>query len=234
MKKEGNLHGTFYTYSVVTADGEREDCDPYAKAVGVNGERAMVVDLDSTDPEGWEMDKSPFQNKNVTDAVIYEAHIRDLTVHKDSGIENKGKFLGLAEEGTVNSRGDSTGLDHIADLGVTHVHLLPFFDYASVDETKDGQYNWGYDPENFFVPEGSYATDPYNGEIRIREAKKWLQHSIKKELAWSWMLFLTMFMMQRNFVLTILFQDIFPGLTMMGFTVMVQSAETIQQASDPW
>lgn len=172
VEKEGNLHGTFYTYLVLSADGEWEGCDPYAKAVGVNGERAMVVDLDSTNPEGWEMDKSPFQNKNVTDAIIYEAHIRDLTVHKDSGIKNKGKFLGLAEEGTINSKGDNTGLDYIADLGVTHVHLLPFFDYASVDETKDGQYNWGYDPKNFFVPEGSYATDPYHGGIRIREAKK--------------------------------------------------------------
>ena len=170
--KEGDLQGTFYTYSVLLGDEELEACDPYAKAVGVNGERAMVVDLSATDPEGWDMDKSPFQNRSITDAVIYEAHIRDLTVHKDSGIKNKGKFLGLAEEGTTNSSGDITGLDYIADLGVTHIHLLPFFDYASVDESQEGQYNWGYDPQNFFVPEGSYATDPYQGETRIREAKK--------------------------------------------------------------
>lgn len=170
--KDGDLHGTFYTYSVLVDGEEQEACDPYAKAVGVNGERAMVVDLSSTDPKGWDMDKSPFQNRNATDAVIYEAHIRDLTVHKESGIKNKGKFLGLTEEGTVNSSGDITGLDYIADLGVTHIHLLPFFDYASVDESQEGEYNWGYDPENFFVPEGSYATDPYHGETRIREAKE--------------------------------------------------------------
>ncbi|MBD5554596.1 MAG: type I pullulanase [Roseburia sp.] len=170
--KNGDLQGTFYTYSVLIDGAEQEACDPYAKAVGVNGERAMVVDLASTNPEGWDKDKSPFRECDATDAVIYEAHIRDLTVHKDSGIENKGKFLGLTEEGTVNCSGDITGLDYIADLGVTHIHLLPFFDYASVDETQEGQYNWGYDPKNFFVPEGSYATDPYHGETRICEAKK--------------------------------------------------------------
>lgn len=171
-EKTGDLHGIYYTYSVFIDDEETEVCDPYAKAVGVNGERAMVVNLASTNPKDWSTDKSPFINRKSTDAVIYEAHIRDLTVHKDSGIENKGKFLGLAEEGTVNSTGDRTGLDYIADLGVTHVHFLPFFDFASVDEEQCGQYNWGYDPQNFFVPEGSYATDPYRGEVRILEMKK--------------------------------------------------------------
>lgn len=171
-KKYGDLHGKFYTYSVMTGDEVYEACDPFAKAVGVNGERAMVVNLDLTNPEGWDMDKSPFQGQSPTDAIIYEAHIRDLTIHWDSGIENKGKFLGLTEEGAVNSNHDITGLDYIADMGVTHVHFLPFFDFASVDELQDGQYNWGYDPKNFFVPEGSYATDSSHGETRIYEAKK--------------------------------------------------------------
>lgn len=172
IEKSGDLHGIFYTYSVVINGEEIEACDPYAKAVGVNGDRAMVVNLASTNPKGWDKDKSPFINKKAVDAVIYEAHIRDLTVHKDSGIMYKGKFLGLTEEGTVNSCGDPTGLDYLADLGVTHVHLLPFFDFASVDEEQDGQYNWGYDPKNFFAPEGSYATDPYHGEVRISETKE--------------------------------------------------------------
>lgn len=171
-EKRGDLHGIFYTYSVFMEEEETEACDPYAKAVGVNGDRAMVVNLAATDPKGWERDKSPFVNRNATDAVIYEGHIRDLTVHKDSGIKNKGKFLGLTEEGTINSEGDPTGLDYIADLGVTHVHLLPFFDFASVEEDRRETYNWGYDPKNFFVPEGSYATDPYRGETRIAEAKE--------------------------------------------------------------
>lgn len=175
-----NLHGKFYTYTVLINGEETEACDPYAKAVGVNGERAMVVDLKSTNPGGWEDDRSPFSGKNITDAIIYEAHVRDLSIHSDSGIKNKGKFLGLAEEGTVNSCGDSTGLDYIADLGVTHVHLLPFFDFASVDEEKEDEYNWGYDPKNFFVPEGSYATDPYHGETRIMEAKKMVAAFHKK------------------------------------------------------
>lgn len=175
IEKSGDLQGIYYTYSIFTEGNEVEACDPYAKAVGVNGERAMVVNLASTNPTGWDMDKSPFINKNTTEAIIYEAHVRDLTIHKDSGIKNKGKFIGLAENGTRNSKGDSTGLDYIADLGVTHVHLLPFFDFASVDEESGEGYNWGYDPENFFVPEGSYSTDPYHGEVRIYEAKRMIQ-----------------------------------------------------------
>ena len=173
-EKEGNLNGTYYTYSV-TVDGETvEACDPYARTTGVNGQRAMVLDLDSTDPEGWDKDTDPNAGKNITDAVIYELHVRDLSVDESSGIANKGKFLGLIEEGTRNPEGVSTGLDHMKDLGITHVHLLPSYDYASVDESRleNNQFNWGYDPQNYNVPEGSYSTDPYNGEVRVAEMKQ--------------------------------------------------------------
>jgi pullulanase len=151
-----------------------EVTDPYAKSVGVNGKKAMVVDLKETNPPGggWENDKSPAL-KNPTDAIIYELHIRDATIAANSGIKNKGKFLGLTETGTTNTEGLSTGLDHIKELGVTHIHLLPCFDFNSVDETKpDAKYNWGYDPLNYNVPEGSYSTNPYDGITRIKEFKQ--------------------------------------------------------------
>ena len=110
----------------------------------------------------------------MTDAVIYELHVRDLSVDESSGITNKGKFLGIIESGTKNSQGISTGLDHMVDLGITHLHLLPSYDYGSVDESKQDtpQFNWGYDPVNYNVPEGSYSTDPYSGEVRVKEFKQ--------------------------------------------------------------
>ena len=175
--KEGNLDGVYYTYTVLQKQIfggtlEEEVCDPYAKAVGINGDRAMVVDLKGTDPIEWKQDQKPYAGKKVTEAVLYETHVRDLTMSVHSGVKEKGKFIGLAETGTKNSYGDRTSIDYIADLGVTHVHLLPVFDFASVDERGTGEpYNWGYDPKNFFVPEGSYATDPYDGSVRIREMK---------------------------------------------------------------
>ena len=174
VEKEGNLNGVYYTYSVDVNGVTNEACDPYARTTGVNGQRAMVIDLDSTDPEGWENDADPHAGQNITDAVIYELHVRDLSVDESSGIENKGKFLGLIETGTTNANGVPTGLDHIKDLGVTHIHLLPSYDYASVDESKldTPQFNWGYDPQNYNVPEGSYSTDPYNGEVRVAEMKQ--------------------------------------------------------------
>ena len=174
---EGDLKGTFYTFRV-SIDGKWRDeiPDPYAKAVGVNGKRAMVVDLSETNPAGWSHDKSPAFSKTnaATDAVIYELHIRDASIDESSGIEHKGKFLGLAEENTKSADGLSTGLSHLKELGVTHIHLLPFFDYNSVDESKPGkpQYNWGYDPLNYNVPEGSYSTNPYDGVTRIKELKE--------------------------------------------------------------
>ena len=173
-EKSGDLNGVYYTYLVDVDGVTNEACDPYARTTGVNGQRAMVIDLDSTDPEGWENDADPHAGQNYTDAVIYELHVRDLSIDESSGIQNAGKFLGLIETGTTNSQGVSTGLDHIKNLGVTHIHLLPSFDYASVDETKldTAQFNWGYDPVNYNVPEGSYSTDPYNGEVRVAEMKQ--------------------------------------------------------------
>ena len=175
--KDGDLNGTYYTYEV-TINGEKtEACDPYARTTGVNGTRAMVIDLASTNPEGWENDTNPHAGEGYTDAVIYELHVRDLSSDASSGITNVGKFLGLIETGTTNEAGVSTGLDHIKDLGITHLHLLPSYDYGSVDETQldKAQFNWGYDPVNYNVPEGSYSTDPYNGEVRVAEMKQMVQ-----------------------------------------------------------
>lgn len=169
----GDLDGVYYTY-LVTVNGKTvETCDPYARTTGVNGQRAMVINLSTTDPDGWEQDTNPHAGKRITDAVIYELHMRDLSMDKNSGIRHKGKFLGLAETGTVNATGVPTGLDHIKQLGITHVHLLPVYDFGFTDEAlPEPQYNWGYDPVNFNVPEGSYATDPYNGRVRVAEMKQ--------------------------------------------------------------
>ena len=170
---EGDLNGTYYTYCVEVDGVVNEACDPYARAVGVNGKRAMVIDLDATDPEGWAQDLPPAP-ASITDAIIYELHVRDLSVDENSGITHKGKFLGLIETGTTTPDGIPTGLDHIKALGVTHIHLLPSYDYGSVDETslEDNVFNWGYDPVNYNVPEGSYSTDPYHGEVRVKEFKQ--------------------------------------------------------------
>lgn len=172
-QRVGNLKGLYYTY-LVKVDGEaREACDPYARAVGVNGERAMVVNLTDTDPEGWESDKTPFTGTSITDAVLYELHIRDLSMHRSSHIRSKGKFLGLTETGRKTRGGNPTGLDHIKDLGVTHIHLMPVYDFGYTDEAAlRPQFNWGYDPMNFSVPEGSYASDPFDGAVRVREMKQ--------------------------------------------------------------
>lgn len=170
----GDQEGRFYAFQVlIDTTWLAETPDPYARATGVNGHRAMVVDLTKTNPEGWEHDQRP-PLKSFADISLYELHLRDISVHPSSGIEHKGKYLGLAETGTHTRSGTSTGLDHIKDLGVTHVHLLPVFDYASVDESALNlrQYNWGYDPQNYNVPEGSYASDPYDGRVRIREFKQ--------------------------------------------------------------
>ena len=171
------LEGKFYVFKVqVNGKWLNEVPDPYAKAVGINGKRALVVERKNTNPPGWEKDKSP-AFKNKTDAILYELHVRDASINENSGIKNRGKYLGLTETGTKNQDGLSTGLDHIKELGVTHVHLLPVYDFYSIDESKldKPQYNWGYDPVNYNVPEGSYVTDPYNGWKRIREFKQMIQ-----------------------------------------------------------
>jgi pullulanase len=172
----GDQAGKFYTFRVeINGKWMNEVPDPYAKAVGVNGQRAMIIDLHKTNPAGWNKTPAPLF-KNKTDAIIYELHIRDASISSSSGIQHKGKFLGLTEAGTTNAAGQSTGLDHLKELGVTHVHLLPSYDYNSVDETKpDAKYNWGYDPLNYNVPEGSYSTNPYDGATRIKEFKQLIQ-----------------------------------------------------------
>ncbi len=172
-EKAGNLNGVYYTYLVEENGKTTEACDPYARTTGINGHRAMVIDLSATNPEGWEQDSNPHAGRNMTDAVITELHLRDLSMDNSSGIQNKGKFLGLAETGTRTPEGFPTGMDHFKQMGVTHIHLLPVYDYGFTDESASApQYNWGYDPVNFNVPEGSYSTDPRNGAVRVAEMKQ--------------------------------------------------------------
>ncbi|WP_068776263.1 type I pullulanase [Paenibacillus sp. FJAT-26967] len=176
-----DLEGRYYTYRVRIGDQWNEAVDPYARAVGVNGDRGYLTDLSRTTPSAWLKTDDGLQDAgpepvSAVDAVIYEVNVRDFTVHPASGAAHKGKFLGLSESGTRGPGGIKTGLDHLADLGVTHVQLMPVYDFSteSVDETRleDGQYNWGYDPKNYNVPEGSYATDPYDPAARVRELKE--------------------------------------------------------------
>jgi pullulanase len=180
----GDRKNSYYTFQAkIDGKWNDENPDPYAKAVGTNGKRGQIIDLSETNPAGWENDRSPVLNSPM-DVILYELHIRDLSVAANSGIQHKGKFLGLTEMGSKNSQGQSTGIDHIAEMGVTHVHLLPVFDYCSVDESKldKPQFNWGYDPQNFNAPEGSYSTDPEEGKVRILEFKKMVQSLHKKGL----------------------------------------------------
>lgn len=159
----GNLMGRFYTFDT----GRGECAGVFAKAVGVNGQRAAIIDMDKTDPSGWNDDRRPVV-KSPADLVIYEMHHRDYSIDASSGIANGGKFLALT---------DPKAIAHLKELGVNAVHILPSFDYASVDETRlsTPQYNWGYDPVNYNVPDGSYSTDPYKPETRIREFKQMVQ-----------------------------------------------------------
>ena len=169
-----NLDGWYYDYEV-TVDGiTRNSQDPYAKACGVNGQRSMVIDLARTNPEGWDADKAPAP---TPEQIIYELHVKDFSWDKAGGFpeSDRGKFSALCREGTT-LRYDGvhpTGLDYLKRLGVTHIQLLPVYDYGSVDETKpEFGYNWGYDPVNYNIPEGSYSSNPYWGEVRIRELKQ--------------------------------------------------------------
>lgn len=183
---EGDLLNTYYTYAVSSvalvtgAKKTSEVVDIYAKAVGVNGNRGMVVDLDTTDPEGWEDDAHIFV-ENQTDAVVWEVVVRDFSADESSGVseENRGKFLAFTETGTtVNGEGNiSTCVDYLKELGITHVQINPFYDFASIQEDKslDNQYNWGYDPKNYNVPEGSYSSNPYDGNVRINECKQMIK-----------------------------------------------------------
>lgn len=171
------LYGKFYTFQI-KHNGRwlAETPGVWAKAVGVNGARAAIIDFSTTNPAGWDIDHGP-QVKHINDAVIYEMHHRDMSMHPASGIANKGKFLALTEPGTTNSYGEATGIDHLRELGVTHVHILPSYDYNSVDEAnlQTNTYNWGYDPLNYNVPEGSYSTNPSDPSARVREMKQMIQ-----------------------------------------------------------
>ena len=160
---DGNLEGKFYTFDI--SYGQYPGL--FAKAVGVNGDRGAVIDMNKTNPEGWENDKRPVIKK-YTDLIIYEMHHRDFSIDKSSGIKNKGKFLALTE---------SKAIEHLQKLGINAIHILPSFDYASVDEAhlERPQYNWGYDPKNYNVPEGSYSTNPFDPAVRIKEFKQMVQ-----------------------------------------------------------
>lgn len=171
------LYGKFYTFRIKSGDKWlAETPGIYAKAVGTNGERAAIIDLERTNPTDWSKDCGPVV-KHINDVIIYEVHHRDFSMHQSSGIVHKGKFLAMTEEGTHNKFGAKTGIDHLKELGITHVHILPSYDYNSVDESNlsSNQYNWGYDPQNYNAPEGSYSTDPANPETRIREMKEMIQ-----------------------------------------------------------
>lgn len=171
------LMGKFYTFQIkYNGKWLNETQGIWAKAVGVNGNRAAIIDMASTNPAGWAQDKGP-EVKSITDVVIYEMHHRDFSVHPNSGIVNKGKFVALLEDGTLSLNGQKTGIDHLKELGITHVHILPSYDYNSVDETQlpSNTYNWGYDPVNYNAPEGSYSTNPNDPAARIREMKEMIQ-----------------------------------------------------------
>ena len=169
-----SLHGRYYDFDVRVDGNVNRTADPYAKACGINGNRSMVVDLGRTDPEGWEQERAP---AHTPEQVIYELHVKDFSWDKSGGFPEaeRGKYTALCRTGTtLNGDGiHPTGLDYIKDLGVTHIQLMPVYDYGSVDEAnwQDG-YNWGYDPVNYNVPEGSYSSDPRHGAVRIRELKQ--------------------------------------------------------------
>lgn len=177
----GDLLNKYYTYSVTHGKTTKETADVYAKACGVNGQRSMVVDLGTTNPEGWENDKHVLV-QNQTDASVWEISVADFSSSESSGVSeaNRGKYLAFTEEGTtVNGvqGASSTCVDYLKKLGVKYVQIMPFYDFGSVDESKNimDQYNWGYDPVNYNCPEGSYSTNPKKGEVRIKECKQMIQ-----------------------------------------------------------
>ena len=168
-------HGTYYTYSVTTSLGTQEAVDPYAKAVGLNGDRGMVVDLSTTDPLGFDKDRYFADIDAYNEAVIWEVHVRDFS-NRVADSWFPGKFLAFTQTGLTNASGIPIGVEYLRDLGITHVHFQPIYDYATVDESKDSpQFNWGYDPKNYNAPEGSYSMDPGRGEVRVNELKQMIQ-----------------------------------------------------------
>jgi pullulanase len=171
----GDYEGRFYTFRINDGEWLDETPDIYARCVGINGLRGVIFSPAKTNPEGWENDQRP-ELESFTNAVIYETHVRDFSISESSGIQHKGKFLGFTEEGTQSPQGLPTGLSHLKELGITHVHLLPVNDFFTVDEEKPlEKYNWGYDPLHYNSLEGSYATNSYDGTTRIKEFKKLVQ-----------------------------------------------------------
>ena len=185
-KIKGNLDGLFYTFRI-KQDGKWYEETPgiFAKAVGINGQRGAILDMHKTNPEGWADDKRP-ELRQLNDAIIYEMHWRDFSAHLNGNFQYPGKFLCLTEEHVQSAEGLALGIEHLKELGVTHIHILPSYDYGSIDEkgafsearvlesgaAEGGNYNWGYDPKNYNVPEGSYSTNPYDPACRIREMKE--------------------------------------------------------------
>ena len=177
FETERNLDGVYYEYEVTVDNVSRLTADPYARACGVNGLRSMVIDLRRTDPVGWEKDQAPAA---AAESIIYELHVKDFSWDSSGGfaLEDRGRYTAFCRTGTTlhNDGVHPTGVDYLKRLGVTHIQLLPIYDYGSVDESHhDDQYNWGYDPVNYNVPEGSYSSDPWHGEVRIRELKEAIQ-----------------------------------------------------------
>ena len=181
---KGDLNGIYYTYTIGANGKFTETQDVYSKATGVNGKRSMVIDLDSTDPEGWDTDKHVLFD-SAQEAVVWEVHVRDFSIAKNSGVseENKGKYLAFTEGGTklnsdTSAEAISTGVDYLVKSGINCVQLMPVYDFGSVDETIKGNpanRNWGYDPVNYNVPEGSYSSNPYDGSTRVTEFKQMIQ-----------------------------------------------------------
>ncbi len=179
IELKGDYKNVYYTYVVVSKAGTNETYDIYAKAAGVNGNRSMVVDLSSTDPEGWDKDQHQYPDSQ-TDRVVWQVHIADFTASDTSGVDKnyQGKFLGFAEGGlTINGKDGAkkVGIDYLVENGIDAVHIQCPFDFASGDETNPESYNWGYDPKNYNLPEGMYSTNPYDGNVRIREFKQLIQ-----------------------------------------------------------
>lgn len=181
--EEGSLSGKYYTYTVKTSGGTQEAVDPYAVSAGLNGNRGMILDLDSTDPQNWSGERfvpSTAKNGtfNYTDAELWEVHVRDFSNTITDGkmpASYRGKFMAFTQTGLTNAAGVPVGVDYLKELGITHVHLMPSYDYATVDESRDDGFNWGYDPKNYNVPEGSYSTNPRDGAVRVNEFKQMVQ-----------------------------------------------------------
>lgn len=168
---EGDKKGMYYAFQV-SVDGNilKETAGIFARALDVNGNRGAIIDMRDTDPKGWSEDKRPAVDP--TEIVIYEMHYRDMTAHESAGSSNPGKYIAMAEHGTRSHEGLATGIDHLREMGVTHIHLLPTADFGSIDESRPtNQYNWGYEPKNYNAPEGTYSTNPADPEARIRELK---------------------------------------------------------------